>query len=41
MGVGVGVGEETFQIHVCMTVPFLFVAIADTFHIPTAGLVFV
>ena len=48
VGVGVGIGEgvgvtcgDTFQIHVCISVPFSFVATADTFHIPTAAFVFV
>lgn len=49
LGVGIGVGvregmvtwSETFQIHVCISVPFIFVAIAEMFHVPTAGLVFV
>lgn len=48
VGVGIGVGEgvgviasDTFQIHVCIEVPFLFVATADTFHMSTAGVVFV
>ena len=45
-GVGEGKGVSvaccgTVQIHVCIAVPFSFVAIADTFHIPTAGFVFV
>lgn len=40
LGVGVSCGE-TFQIHVRETVPFSFVAIAEMFHVPTAGLVFV
>ena len=46
--VGVGIGEgvgvtcgDTFQIHVCISVPFSFVATADTFHVPTAAFVFV
>ncbi|MGB7531784.1 MAG: hypothetical protein WA977_02245 [Halobacteriota archaeon] len=48
VGVGVGIGEgvgiacgDTFQIHVCIVVPFSFVATADMPHIPIAGLVFV
>jgi hypothetical protein len=44
VGVGEGVGVscgDTFQSHVCMMVPFSFVVIADTFQLPTAGLVFV
>ena len=48
LGVGLAVGEgvgvtcdDTFQVHVCMMVPFTFVAIAERFHVPTAGLVFV
>jgi len=50
-GVGDGVGdvmpgmgiscEDTFQIHVCMTVPFSLLAIAEIFHVPVAALVFV
>ena len=47
-GVGVGAGEgvgvacsDTFQVQVCIPVPFSFVATTDTFHEPTAGLVFV
>jgi hypothetical protein len=43
-GVGVGVGvtcEDTFQIHVCISVPFALLAIADTFHVPVFALVFV
>ncbi len=46
VGHGVGVGVEvacsdTFQIHVRETVPFSFVTTADTFHVPTAALIFV
>ena len=44
VGIGEGVGvtcDDTFQSHICMMVPFSFVAIADTFQLPTAGLVFV
>ena len=46
LGVGPGVGagvtcSDTSQRHVCMSVPFSFVATADTFHVPTEGLVFV
>lgn len=42
LGVGVGVvAGDMFQIHVCMMVSFTFVAIAERFHVPTAGLVFV
>ncbi|MCW3137691.1 MAG: hypothetical protein N2V76_04590 [Methanophagales archaeon] len=43
-GEGVGVGVtccDTFQIHVCIAVPFSFVATADTFHVPATALVFV
>ena len=43
-GLGVGVGvtrEDTFQTHVRISVPFSLLVIADTFHMPTAGLVFV
>ena len=44
IGVGEGVGDtwsDTFQSHIRETVPFSFVTTADTFHVPTAGLVFV
>ena len=48
VGQGVGVGEgmgitrvDTFQIHVCIAVPFSLYASAVMFHIPTMGLVFV
>jgi len=48
LGVGHGVGEgvgiiacDTVQIHVCIVVPFAFVATADTFHVPVTALVFV
>ena len=49
LGVGTGVGvregmvtwSETFQIQVCISVPFSFMATAVMFHVPTAGLVFV
>ena len=49
-GVGEGEGEgegvdatccDTVQIHVCIVVPFSFVATADTFHVPVTALVFV
>jgi len=47
-GEGVGEGEgvgatccDTVQIHVCIVVPFSFVATADTFHVPVTALVFV
>ena len=45
-GVGVGDGEgvaccDTFHVHLCIAVPFLFVVTAVMFHIPTAGLIFV
>ena len=43
-GIGEGVGVtcwDTFQIHVRETVPFLLDAIAEMFHVPTAGLAFV
>ena len=32
---------DTVQIHVCIVVPFAFVATADTFHVPVTALVFV
>ena len=41
---GEGVGAtccDTVQIHVCIVVPFSFVATADTFHVPATALVFV
>ena len=42
LGVGVGVAcGDTFQTHICMTVPFLLYASADTFHVLTMALVFV
>ena len=50
IGAGPGVGEgegvgatccDTVQIHVCIAVPFSFVATADTFHVPATALVFV
>ena len=44
LGVGVDVGvscDDTFQVHVWMTVPFSLYAIADTFHVPATALVFV
>jgi len=43
-GEGEGVGAtccDTVQIHVCIVVPFSFVATADTFHVPATALVFV
>jgi len=48
VGHGVGAGEgmgvvtgNTFQIHVCIVVPFSLDATADTFHVPVTALVFV
>ena len=44
VGVGEGMGitcVDTFQIHVCIAVPFSLDAIADTFHVPVAALLFV
>jgi len=41
---GEGVGAtccDTVQIHVCIVVPFSFVATADMFHVPATALVFV
>jgi len=43
-GVGVGAGVacgDTFHIHVCITVPFVFDAIAEIFHTPVTALLFV
>jgi len=43
-GVGEGVGIiacDTVHIHVCIAVPLSLYAIADTFHVPVAALVFV
>jgi len=47
-GVGEGEGEgvgvtccDTFQIHVCIAVPFALLTIAETFHVPIAALVLV
>ena len=46
--VGVGTGEgvgvtcgDTFQLHVCIPMPFSLYAIAVMFHVPTVGLIFV
>ena len=48
VGEGVGIGEgvgvtcgDTFQIQVCIAVPFSLLAIAVMSHIPTAALIFV